>query len=164
MPQMLPRHWKDIRRDWSRLALYERFETSVAYVLTMIMSAVVLIALGRLIVSIVDTLILRSLNPLDHKVFQAVFGELMTLLIALEFNHTLRYTLVGERGIIHTNIVILIALLALARKVIAVDLYEATPASVLSLAALALALGITYWLVNERRPDPSAPQPPSPAA
>jgi uncharacterized membrane protein (DUF373 family) len=164
MPQMLPRHWIDIRRDWSRLAMYERFETVVAYVLTIVMSAVVLIALGRLIVSIVDTLILRSLNPLDHKVFQAVFGELMTLLIALEFNHTLRYTLTGERGIIHTNIVILIALLALARKVIAVDLYEATPASVLSVAALALALGITYWLVNERRPDPSAPQPPSPDA
>jgi uncharacterized membrane protein (DUF373 family) len=161
MLEKLPRHWIDIRRDWSSLALYERFETSVAYVLTLLMGAVVLIALARLIVQVVDTLVLRALNPLDHKVFQVVFGEMMTLLIALEFSHTLRYTLTGERGIIHTNIVILIALLALARKVIAVDLYEATPASVAALAALALSLGITYWLVNERRPHASAPHPPS---
>jgi hypothetical protein len=36
MLEKLPRHCIDIRRDWSSLALYERFETSVAYVLTLL--------------------------------------------------------------------------------------------------------------------------------
>jgi len=41
----------------------------------------------------------------------------MTLLIALEFNHTMQYVITRERGIIQGKIVILIAQLALARKV-----------------------------------------------
>jgi len=62
--------------------------------------------------------------------------------------------------------VILIAALALVRKIIVTDLSAASAASVAALAALLLALGATYWLVRERddrardarRPD-SRPQP-----
>ncbi len=97
-----------------------------------------------------DTLLLKALNPLDHMVFQQVFGEMMTLLIALEFNHTLHYVVTGERGIIHTKMVILIAELALARKVIVMDLLNVPAASLLALSGLALALGVTYWLMRER--------------
>lgn len=89
--------------------------------------AVTLVALCRLIVSVVDTLVFRALNPLEHTVFQGVFGEIMTVLIALEFNHTLRYVITRERGIIQAKIVILIAQLAVVRKVIVTDLYEAAP-------------------------------------
>jgi uncharacterized membrane protein (DUF373 family) len=153
--QQLPRHWTEIRRDWEELSAHERFETCVAYLLTVVIAAVVVIALSRLIVSVVDTLILKALNPLDHAVFQVVFGEIMTLLIALEFNHTLRYTIGGARGIIQTRVVILIALLALTRKVIVMDLFEASPAQVGGLAALALSLGAAYWLVNGPRRSPS---------
>jgi uncharacterized membrane protein (DUF373 family) len=40
--------------------------------------------------------------------------------------------------------------LALARKVIILDLKETTFEQMLGLAALALALGIAYWLTHER--------------
>ncbi len=76
----------------SALTTYQRFETTVAFVLTAVIGAVIVIALGRLIVTVVDTLIIRAHNPLEHETFQSVFGEIMTLLIALEFNHTLRPT------------------------------------------------------------------------
>ena len=130
--------------------MYRRFEAAVAFTLTVVISAVIVVALCRLIVSVADTLVLRTLNPLEHDVFQRVFGEIMTLLIALEFNHTLQYVVTGERGIIYTRMVILIALLALARKVIVVDLVAAAPAALVALAALTLALGVTYWLMRER--------------
>jgi uncharacterized membrane protein (DUF373 family) len=130
--------------------LYQRFEASVAFVLTVVIAVVVLVALCRLVISVVDTLVLRSLNPLDHSVFQQVFGEIMTLLIALEFNHSLHYVISGERGIIHTKMVILIAELALARKIIVADLFQVAPASALALSTLMLALGVTYWLMRER--------------
>jgi len=100
--------------------------------------------------------VLKSLNPLDHSVFQQVFGEIMTLLIALEFNHTLRYVIIGERGIIHTKMVVLIAELALARKIIVTDLLHTPPLATLALAMLMLALGVTYWLMRERDDRPSA--------
>ena len=130
--------------------MYRRFEAAVAFALTVVIGAVILVALCRLVVSVVDMLVLRTLNPLEHEVFQRVFGEIMTLLIALEFNHTLQFVVSGERGIIHTKMVILIALLALARKVIVVELFAAAPAALVALAALTLSLGVTYWLMRER--------------
>jgi uncharacterized membrane protein (DUF373 family) len=146
----LPHSWTEIRRDWPVLSFYQRFEAFVAFVLTLVISAVILVALYRLIVSVIETLVLRSLNPLEHEVFQSVFGEILTVLIALEFNHTLQYVIARERGIIQAQIVILIAALALVRKIIVTDLSAASAASVAALAALLLALGATYWLVRER--------------
>jgi uncharacterized membrane protein (DUF373 family) len=148
----LPRHWNAIRQQWGILTFYQRFETSLAYLLTSVIGAVIVVALGRLIVSVINTLVLQSLNPLEHPVFQQVFGEIMTLLIAMEFNHTLQYAISGERGIIQARVVILIALLALARKVIILDVQDLTPASVASLGVLALSLGATYWLIREPKP------------
>jgi uncharacterized membrane protein (DUF373 family) len=130
--------------------MYRRFEAAVALVLTVVIGAVIVVALWRLIVSVADTIVLRTLNPLEHEVFQRVFGEIMTLLIALEFNHTLQFVVKGQQGIIHTKMVILIALLALARKVIILDLYATSAASLIALALLTLALGVTYWLMRER--------------
>jgi uncharacterized membrane protein (DUF373 family) len=139
-----------VHRGWAVLSIYRRFEASIAFLLQFVIGAVIVVALYRLIASVVDTLVLRTLNPLDHTVFQQVFGEIMTLLIALEFNHTLHYVITGERGIIHTKMVVLIAELALARKIIVADLFQAAPASVMALAALVLSLGVTYWLMRER--------------
>jgi uncharacterized membrane protein (DUF373 family) len=83
-------------------------------------------------------------------VFQTVFGEILTLLIALEFNHTLQYFVKREQSIIQTKIVLLIALLAIARKFIVLDLNSVSAAQLLGLATITLALGITYWLMRER--------------
>ena len=74
----------------------------------------------------------------------------MTLLIALEFNHTLQYTVSRDKGIIQARVVVLIALLAVVRKVIVVDLQDASPASLAALDGLVLCLVLTYWLIRER--------------
>jgi uncharacterized membrane protein (DUF373 family) len=144
-----PRTWHDLRREWPVLSTYQRFEAGVALILTVVIGAVILVALYRRVVSVIETLVLKSLNPLDHAVFQQVFGEIMTLLIALEFNHTLHHVITGERGIIQTRMVVLIAALALARKIIVTDLFQSAPASVFALAVLMVALGVTYWFTRE---------------
>jgi uncharacterized membrane protein (DUF373 family) len=152
-PEPLPRNWSDIRRDWPLLTAYQRFEAGVALVLTLVIGIVILVALYRLVISVVDSLLLRTLNPLEHTVFQEVFGEILTVLIALEFNHTLHFVITRELGVIQAKIVVLIALLALVRKLIVVDLYTVPPASLAAVAALILALGVTYWLMRERADD-----------
>ena len=130
--------------------MYRRFEAAVAFVLTVVIGAVIVVALWRLIVSVADTLVLRTLNPLEHEVFQRVFGEIMTLLIALEFNHTLQYVVTRQQSIIQVTVVILIALMALARKFIILDLHTVSADQLFGLAGATVALAITYWLVKER--------------
>jgi uncharacterized membrane protein (DUF373 family) len=154
MAQRLPHNLTEIRRDWPVLGMYQRFEAFVALVLTLIIGAVILVALWRLTFRVVDTLVLQSLNPLEHGVFQAVFGEILTVLIALEFNHTLQYVITRERGIIQARIVVLIAVLALVRKIIVTDLSTIPPAALAAEAALLLALGVSYWLMCDRDDRP----------
>src|SRR3989440_12608125 len=145
-----PTTWSELRAQWTLLSYYQRFEGLVALVLTLVIGLVILVALFRLTFSVVTGLLLGVLNPLDHGVFQAVFGEILTLLIALEFNHTLQYVVTREQSIIQTKVVLLIALLALARKFIILDINDTGAAYLLGLAAVTLALGVTYWLIRQR--------------
>ena len=136
--------------QWRALTLYQRFEAVIAAVLTLAISLVIAMGLYRLIAEVVGGLVLGGLNPLNQKVFQGIFGEIMTVLIALEFNHTLQYVVNREQSVIQTKIVLLIALLALARKFILLDLKETTSPELLGLAAVTLAIGASYWLVREQ--------------
>ncbi|SBW00572.1 membrane hypothetical protein [uncultured Desulfovibrio sp.] len=101
-------------------------------------------------IAIVFTLlVLDAFNPLDHKVFQSVFGMIMTLLIAMEFKHSIVRVALRRDSIIQVKTVILIGLIALARKFVILD-PEASPAKIAALAGATLALGATYWLLRKR--------------
>ena len=85
--------------------------------------------------------------------FQTVFGMIFTVLIAIEFKRSL--LVVVERGdsVVQVRSVILIALLAVVRKLIILDLSSTDAFHLLALAAAILALGAVYWLVrNPRQP------------
>jgi uncharacterized membrane protein (DUF373 family) len=142
--------WNRSKAQWDIQTYYQRFETVVALVLTVVIALIILVALYRLCTGVIAALLFHAVDPLDHRVFQAVFGQIMTLLIALEFNHTLQYVVTRHQSIIQTKVVLLIALLALARKFIILDLPQTTPDELLALAGVTIALGTTYWLVRER--------------
>ena len=142
---------KRLQDDWPLLTYYQRFESIVALVLTLLIGLIIVVALFRLSFAVISGLLLGALDPLDHGVFQTIFGEIITLLIALEFNHTLQYVVTRQQSIIQTSVVILIALLALARKFIILDLHTVSADQLFGLASATLALGVTYWLVKERR-------------
>jgi uncharacterized membrane protein (DUF373 family) len=154
----LSERWKRSTAQWSVLIWYQRFENAVAFVLTIVIASIVLVALYRLCTSVVNTLVFRAVDPLDHRVFQAVFGEIVTLLIALEFNHTLQYVVMRHQSIIQIRVVLLIALLAIARKFIILDVRATTAGHLLGLAAITVALGAAYWLVRERDDRAAASQ------
>ena len=142
--------WSHLRTQWAVLSYYQRFEGLVALVLTLVIALIILVALFRLTSSVITGLLFGVLDPLDPGIFQSVFGEILTLLIALEFNHTLQYVVKRQQSIIQTKVVLLIALLAIARKFIVLDLGSVDAAQLLGLAAITLGLGIAYWLIRER--------------
>ena len=142
--------WTNFFKELLALTWYQRFEHIVALALTILVSLIMLVAMYRLSVGIIHDLIFGFLNPLEHKVFQSLFGEIMTLLIAMEFNHTIHLVAMRKQNIIQVKTVLLIAILALARKVIIMDLHTITSGQIEALAAITLALGIVYWLMRER--------------
>ena len=139
----------EMRSQWRLMTVYERFEQVVAITLSGVMSMVVVISLIQLIRLVFTLLVMDALNPLEHKVFQLVFGATMTLLIAMEFKHSIVKVALRKESIIQVKTVILIAILALARKLIILE-PDVDPAKVAALAGTVLALGLTYWLMRER--------------
>jgi len=152
----------DTKQYWGVMSFYERFEHVVALVLSGVISVIIVIALWRLISEVFSSLVLGISDPLDHQVFQAVFGMIMTLLIAMEFKHSILKVLEREAHVIQVKTVILIAQLALVRKFIILD-FAATEANQLAALGFAvLVLGAVFWLLQEHdnhlaRRDAAAP-------
>ena len=90
------------------------------------------------------------MDPAAPAVFQSLFGMIVTVLIALEFNHTLLGVLERRHSIVQVRTIVLIGLMAITRKFLILDLKEAEHTTLLGLAGAALALGTVYWLVREQ--------------
>jgi uncharacterized membrane protein (DUF373 family) len=138
------------RAAWPTLTIYERFEQIVSLVLTVLISLVVLAALVNLTFRIVLLLLSGLIDPAEQTVFQALFGMILTVLIALEFNHSILSVLERKQSIIQVRTVVLVALLALVRKFIILDVNQTEPLTIVGLAVAILALGSVHWLVRDQ--------------
>ena len=141
---------RELRTKWQTLSIYEKFEQFVVGTLTLIIAMIVAIATWQLVLHTLQLVGSHLVNPADPQVFQGLFGMVLTVLIALEFKHTLLVVRHHRRAIVQVRAVVLIALLALVRRFIILDLYQTTPNMIATLAGAALALGIVFWLVDSR--------------
>ena len=132
------------------MKFYDRFEQTIAITLTGIISVIILVSVVQLIRKVFFSLILGALDPLEHNSFQAIFGMIMTVLIAMEFKHSIIQVALRRDSFVQVKTVVLIGLIAIARKFVIVDVNETEPAKLAALAGMAISLGVTYWLLRER--------------
>jgi len=140
----------ETRNSWAGLNLYQRFEQIVVLLLSFLVSIVIAAALFNLLKTVFALLRLGLLDPARPEVFQAIFGMIMIVLISLEFNHTIVGLLERGHRIVQVRAVVLIALLAVLRKFIVIEVGEADALVLLALSAATLALGGVYWAVREQ--------------
>ncbi len=74
------------------------------------------------------------------------FGAFLTVLIAIEI--FMNITLYLRDDVIHIRLVIVTALMAIARKVIILDFEKVEPMYMFATATIVIALGGAYWLVG----------------
>ena len=149
VPKRRHSDWRRFVRVWSLMSFYERFEQAVAIVLSRVIAAIIDVSLIQLIRIVFVLLLTEASNPLDHKVSQSAFGMMMTLLIALEFKHSIIRAALRRENIVHVKTVVLIALVAHSRNFVLLDM-DTEPAKVAALSGAMLALGVVYWLMRER--------------
>lgn len=147
---MIRRILGETQDNWGALDLYQRFEQIVVLLLSLLISIVIIVAAFNLLQTVFVLLRLGLLNPSQPDVFQTIFGMIMILLIALEFNHTVLGLLERGRSIVQVRAVVLIALLAVLRKFIVIEIGETDALLLLALSAATLALGGVYWAVREQ--------------
>lgn len=137
-----------MRYNWDELSGYERFEYLVSLVISVIIMLVILVALVRVGRNVFELLVIRALDPLDYSVFQTIFGMILTLFIAMEFRHTIDNVIDRTGHIVQVRSVILIALLAIARKFIVIDTKTTSAEMLAALGFVSVALGGVYWLLK----------------
>jgi uncharacterized membrane protein (DUF373 family) len=148
--------FRDARKKFKLLSLYQRFEHVVIMFLTALIAVIVIAAVWNLSLKILFGLVLSgSLDPSDYSAFQAVFGTIFTVIIALEFKKSLLVMAERRDNVVQVRSVVMIALLAICRKVIILDFSDTDALHILALAASILALGVVYWLIGNRSQNSS---------
>ncbi len=140
-----------LKAEWPEMSLFERFEHVVMLFVSFILAIIIMVALFRLVENVYLLVLEQVTDYTSFKAFQTTFGMLLTLLIAFEFRNSINATLEGKGLLIQVKIVVLIAIIALARKFLVLDPKEYDAMIMLAYAAIALSLGIIYWLLSARK-------------
>jgi uncharacterized membrane protein (DUF373 family) len=141
--------WTAAGGRWAKLTLYQRFEHAVILLLTGIIAVVVVATVWNLALNVLFGVVLSgTLDSSNYAEFQTVFGMIFTVIIALEFKKSLVVVAERQESTVQVRAVVLIALLAVVRKVMILDVATTEALQVFALAAAILALGGVYWLVR----------------
>ena len=134
--------------DGPGIGLYHRFERIVGLVLSVMVSIIILLAIANLVFAVWEAIV-GGWESFEYATFQSVFEKILTVLIALEFNHTLTQVVAGRGNLVQVKTVILIGILVIVRKFILIEIETTDPYFIVALAAAAVALGALYWLVHK---------------
>lgn len=129
----------------------------VSKVLSIAMLLVILVAVYDLSVFLVRDFLIPELASPDFGRFGTslfkVFGLFLNVLIALEILENI--TAYMKRHVIQVELVIVTSLIAVARKIIILDLEQKDAMDLIALAIAVLSLTISYWIIrrSNRRSD-----------
>lgn len=130
------------------LRLLKRFERFLIQVLMVMMALVLLLAtvdLGWMIIKDITqpfSLILSVDQLLE------LFGLFMLVIIGIELLETIMKTYLTQ-GIPHYEVVLSVAIIAIARKVIILDIKETSSLSLVGIAAIIAALTVGYYFMKK---------------
>lgn len=133
------------------IKLFERMVVVSLVVMMMLVVALATVELGWIIVKDIIT---PPVFLLEVEELLEIFGFFLLILIGVELLETIKAYL--KDNVIHVEIVFEVALIAVARKVIVLDMSKYDGLTVLSIAALIIALAGAFFLWRRARRWPPA--------
>ena len=138
---------------FSFLKRYEKFMVSALMIMMAVVLGLATLDLGWLIVKDVIT---TPYLLLDISELLDIFGLFMLVLIGIELLETIMKTYLMD-GTPHFEVVLSVAIIAIARKVIILDVKEVESLSLFGIAAIVIALTAGYYLMKRSQmPDDKA--------
>ena len=127
------------------MKIVERIEKIIVLVLLGLMMITLVISTVELAVILYQQMMMPPIYLLNLTELMEVFGFFLMVLIGLELLETIKVYWHENR--FHLEIVLIVAMIAIARKVIILDYKTFSPAFLLGMAAVILALAVSYYLV-----------------
>lgn len=138
--------------------ILELFEKIIILVLLFITGLLIIITTYELVVLVVHEAASAAAgdNPrllLDANELLNVFSFVLLIIIGLELFEAVKQYL--NKHILQAEIILIVALTAIARKVIVLDYKNYEPLTIIGIAFLALALAVSYFLIKKVNSDTS---------
>ncbi|MEY2343283.1 phosphate-starvation-inducible PsiE family protein [Acidithiobacillus sp. IBUN Pt1247-S3] len=140
----------ELREQWNCLTYYERFEQIISIFLSFLLILVILVTIFNLSKEVFIITFNAILNSISIGQIRNFFGDILTLLIAMEFNHTIFHSIKNKGQIVRVKTVVLVAILAISRQFIVLDVQPTSPFLLIAFAISILFLGIVYHLMDKR--------------
>ena len=126
--------------------VFKLFETILLIGILLALSVTLLLAF----IDIAHVIYAKIMAPpafiVDAQGLMELFSLILILLIGLELIETVKTYL--EEGAVHVELVLLVAIIAIARKVVVWDFDKHSHTELYSLAVMVLALAVSYFLVK----------------
>jgi uncharacterized membrane protein (DUF373 family) len=135
--------------------LYDQFEMMISAILLIVISAIIIYTTAIMVVTLIAD-IDAGIHFTDQNALKETFGLILSILILIEFNHSIALAMRRRSGVLQVRVIILISIIVIARKLILLDYAKTGIDTLLGLGGLALSLGALYWLLSdiERRRPP----------
>ncbi|NJM17777.1 MAG: phosphate-starvation-inducible PsiE family protein [Richelia sp. RM2_1_2] len=131
------------------LYLIEKIEELIAKLLSITMVVIIFFAIIDLSIYVVNKILIWDINKPDfNDNLFTTFGLFLNVLIALEILENITAYL--RKNVIHVELVIGTSLIAVARKIIILDLDKTDGIQVIGLAIAVFALSISYWIIRSK--------------
>ncbi len=144
------------------IKLARSIEKAIIYSLIIMMAGVLILATIELGYYLIRAIIDSDYLLLDLDDLMDLFGVFLLVLIGIELLDTIKIYL--KESVVHVEVVVLVAIIALARKVVVMKPDELSGETTLGIAALIIALAVSYFLIKKSglmtcKMDDSDPQP-----
>jgi uncharacterized membrane protein (DUF373 family) len=136
------------RKQTKGRTLYEWFEQIILGLTVFMISLVIIYSLILATITLFEDFI-SGIGFMETGVLKDTFGLILTVIILVEFNHSIVLAIRQRSGAIQVRIVVLITIIVLARKLVLLDYTAASVETLLGLGGLALSLGGLYWLISD---------------
>ncbi len=124
------------------LELFKKFEKAVVMTLAALLAATILFSTLELAVTLFKDLASPPLLMLEMHELLDIFGLFLLVLLGIELLETMKAYL--RENVVHVEVVMIVAIIAIARKVIILDIKELHGMVLIGLAALLAALAFGY--------------------
>ena len=128
------------------LKFMHSFEKGVALTVAIILGVVIVLSTANEVIIIAQSIIKNPHFLFDINELLPTLGTLITIIIAVEVFHTI--ITFSEEYAMRIETVLLVAMIAIARDVIILNVYELGEKALVGIAALVIALSLSYYLIK----------------
>jgi uncharacterized membrane protein (DUF373 family) len=136
---------REASKDEKFMHLVENIEVVVSKILSLLMLVVIFVAILDLGIFLYKELLSTTYAKFNTTLFK-IFGLFLNILIALEILENITGYL--KKHVLQVELVIVTSLIAVARKIIILDLEKVQGIDIIGLGIALLALSISYWIIR----------------